>query len=168
MISECKEYLIQLLKAAGIKSKICTSLNELKRYQDSHVGAVIPERDAFMRSNSRKIYRDENLAKHKRRKLFERETTFVVVIGEYSQDKADGIFEAFLTSLDPGIVIEGNYTALEVEEADWVDKEDSILQAKIAVQLKVTFRGGVYKDTDFAKVNEYHVRSIEKEDGYGE
>ncbi|WP_261948976.1 hypothetical protein [Paenibacillus melissococcoides] len=28
-------------------------------------------------------------------------------------------------------------------------------------------RGGVYKDTDFAKVN-YHVRSIEKEDGYGE
>ncbi|CAH8248798.1 hypothetical protein WJ0W_006768 [Paenibacillus melissococcoides] len=107
------------------------------------------------------------MAKHKRRKMFERETTFVVVIGEYSQEQADAIFEAFLALLDPGILIDGNYTALEVEEADWVDKEDSILQAKIAVQLKVTFRGGVYKDTDFAKVN-YHVRSIEKEDGYGE
>ncbi|MCY9765201.1 SON protein [Paenibacillus alvei] len=169
MIEQSKEYLIQKLKDAGIKSKIFTTMKELKAHQNSHVGAVIPDSDIFERSFNKKIYSDNNNLKHKRRKMFERHTTFVVVIGEYQQDKADEIFENFLASLDPGIVINGNYTPIEVEEADWVAEQDSILKAAIAVQLKVKFVGGIYKDTDFARVGEYEVRNIErlKEDGNG-
>ncbi|MEF2965666.1 SON protein [Paenibacillus sp. M1] len=169
MIAECKEYLISKLKQAGIKSEVRTSMKSLKAYQDSHVGAVIPEGDVFARASSKKAYFAEDGSKHKRRKLYDRTMTFTVVIGEYDQEKCDRIFSSFMASLDTGIYIDGNYTAIEVEEADWVDKDDSIIAAKIAVQLKVKFLGGIYKDTDFAPVTDYNVQSIEqvKEDVHG-
>lgn len=167
MIAQCKAYLTAKLKIAGM-NKIHTSMKELKAYQDSHVGAVLPEADTFTRSYAKKIYRNEESTKLKRLKLFDRETRFIVVIGEYDQAKCDVIFSAFMVALDAGIVIEGNYTALEVEEADWVDKEDSILQAKVAVQVKIKFVGGIYKDTGFAPVYEFDadVERVE-EDSHG-
>ena len=167
MITEGKAYLIQKLRDAGIKGKVCESLKELKNVQDSHVGAVIPDGDSLSRSYQKKLYRDEANTKHKRRKVFDRELTFVVVIGEYKHAQADEIFERFMASLEPGIVIDGNYTAIEVEEADWVAEQDSILKAAIAVQIKVKLIGGIYRDSDFARVTEVEVCAIEqeKEDG---
>lgn len=167
MTGECKAYLIVKLQSAGIKSKVHTSMKKLRASQESHIGAVLLDGDTFTRCGAKKIYRNEAGDKHKRKKVFDRQTSFMVVIGEYEEEKCEKILEVFMTSLDKGIYIDGNYTAIEVEEADWVDEEDSILKAKIAVQVKVKFNGGIYRDTDFAKVNEYEVESIEKETGYG-
>jgi len=75
------------------------------------------------------------------------------------------MFGAFLSSLDRGIYVNGDFVPIEVEGADWVDKDDSILKAQVAVQIKIRFDGGVYRDTDFAKVSDVAVESITKNEG---
>lgn len=149
MIGQCKEYLIQKLKDAGIKSKVYTSIKKLEQSNESHIGAVLFEGDGFTRSGSKTIYVDQGSDKRKRVKIFDRKTSFVVVIGEYEESKCESIFEKFIGLLDRGILIDGNFTAIEIDDADWVDENDSVLKAKIAVQVKITFEGGLYKDTGY-------------------
>ena len=169
MIGQYRDYLTEKLKDAGIKSTILTSMKKLGLSQESHVGAVLFEGDNFERSGSKTIYRDDRGNKQKRIKVFDRGTTFNVIIGEYDQEKCEKIFEDFMSSLDKGLMVDGNYIPIEIEEADWVDKDDSILKAKIAVQIKVRFDGGIYKDVSFAKVKEYKIDNIEavKEESHG-
>ncbi len=54
-----------------------------------------------------------------------------------------------METVDRGLYINGNFTGAEIEGADWVEKDDSILKAQVAVQVKVRFDGGVYRDTDY-------------------
>lgn len=149
MIGQCKKYLIDILKEAGIKSNVYTSMKKLEQSSESHIGAVLFEGDSFTRSGSKTKYRDQEGDKRKRVKVFSRKVSFVVVIGEYEEGKCEEIFEKFITLLNRGIVIDGNFTGIEIDDADWVDKDDSILKAKIAVQVKITFEGGLYKDTGY-------------------
>lgn len=165
MIGQCKEYLIQKLKEAGIKSTVYTSLKKLEKSSESHIGAVMFEGDKFTRSGSKTIYVDQGGDKQKRVKVFDRKTSFIVVIGEYSEDKCETIFEEFVGLLDRGILIDGNYTPLEVEDADWVDQNDSVLKSKIAVQMKITFEGGIYKDSSFGTMSEIEQTLEEEENG---
>lgn len=65
-------------------------------------------------------------------------------------------------SLDRGIYIDGNFVPIEIEGADWVDKDDSLLKAQVAVQVMITFNGGVYRDTGFAPLTDVRVTSVEK------
>lgn len=153
MFTECREHLIEKLKEAGIRSKPYTSMKKLRASQEAHIGAVLFEEETFDRSGAKKYYSDQTGAQHKRRKVFSRETTFSVIIGDPDPLKTEEFFEAFLRALDKGIYIDGNYTALEVGDAEWVDDDDSILKAKVAVNVKIKFMGGVYKDTDFANLS---------------
>ena len=101
-----------------------------------------------------------------RRKKYDREVSFTVVIGEYDIEKVQRLYDILLQELPTGIYIDGNYTAIEPTEAEWFDDEDTILKAKSAVQVKITFRGGVYQDTGYAKANEVEVVT-EKENNNG-
>ena len=78
------------------------------------------------------------------------------------------MFEKFVSSLDSGIYVDGNYVPIEVEEADWVDKDDSLLKAQVAVQVFITFQGGIYRDTDFAPLTNVRIASVEKNTGIPE
>lgn len=162
MFIECREHLIKKLKEAGIRSQPITSMKRLRTTQEAHVGAVLFEQETFDRSGAKTIYSDQTGAQHKRRKVFSRETTFSVIIGDPDPKKTEEFFEAFLRALDKGIYIDGNYTPIEVEEAEWADDEDSILKSKVAVNVKVKFIGGVYKDTDFTKLTNIEVESVIK------
>lgn len=166
MIGQCKDYLIQKLKDAGIKSKVHTSIKTLEKSNESHVGAVLFEGDSFARSGSKTTYTDQGGVKRKRTKIFNRKTSFVVVIGEYEESKCETIFESFIALLDRGIIIDDNFTAIEVEDADWVDENDSVLKAKIAVQVKITFDGGLYKDSTFGTMSELEqtLEEVKEED----
>ena len=86
MIGQCKEYLIQKLKDAGIKSKVHTSMKTLEKSNESHVGAVLFEGDSYSRSGSKTIYVDQEGVKRKRVKVFNRKTSFMVVIGEQMRE----------------------------------------------------------------------------------
>lgn len=52
----------------------------------------------------------------------ERTTTFGVIIGGYTDDEVEEIFDRFVASLDRGIYIDGNFVPIEIEGADWVDQ----------------------------------------------
>ena len=153
LYTESKQYLIDKLKAAGIKSKPFTTEKALEKSQESHIGAVLFERETFTRNGSKKRYRDEEGTLHKRRKIMERTTTFGVIIGGYTDNEVEEIFD---------IYIDGNFVPIEIEGADWVDKDDSLLKAQVAVQVMITFNGGVYRDTGFAPLTDVRVTSVEK------
>lgn len=157
MYNECRNYLITKLKSAGIHSEPFTSMKRLKNTQEAHVGAVIFSKETFSRNGAKALYSDQTGARHKRRKKLDRETTFSVIIGDPQPNRTEEIFEAFLAALDDGIDIDGNYTSIEVSDAEWVENEDSILKSKVAVNVTITFGGGVYKDTNFAKLAEIEI-----------
>ncbi len=164
MFIECRQYLLDKLKNAGLKTKPHTSEKTLEKSMESHIGAVLFESDSFVRNGSKTLYRDQLGAQKKRRKVFDRKLAFTVIIGDYTEEAVEGMFESFLGSLDNGIEINGNFVPIEPEGADWVDKDDSILKAKVAVQVKINFDGGVYKDTDFAKLTELEIESVERKE----
>lgn len=165
LYSECKKHLIDKLKEAGVKSKPYTTQKALVKSLESHVSAVIFESEKPSRNGSKKLYRDQEGAKKKRRKIFDRPITFTVTIGDYTDDAVEAIYEAFLEKLERGIWVDGNFVPIEVDGADWVDKEDSILKAQVAVQVAVTFQGGLYRDTDFGPLTHVEIETIERVNG---
>lgn len=151
MYSECKKYLMDKLKEAGIKTQIHTSLKKLKLSSEVHCGAVLFGDEVLLRNGSKRTYEDGGIRK-KRRTVYDRNLTFSVFIGDYSEDKVEPIYENFIRLLDRGIMFQGNFIRIEPEETEWIDEDDNILKSKVAIQLKVTFYGGVYKDTSYAPV----------------
>lgn len=162
MYAESKQYLLDKLKAAGLKSNPYTSEKALEKCMDSHVGAVLFESESILRNGSKTYYKDEEGAQKKRRKVFDRKLLFNVIIGDYSDEAVETLFEAFLGGLDSGIYVNGNYVPIAVEDAAWVDKDDSLLKAKVAVQINISFDGGLYKDTGFTKVSDLEIESVER------
>ena len=126
------------------------------------MGAVLFESEALSRNHSKTYFADQEGVKKKRRKIFDRKLTFSVVIGGYTDDEVEELFERFLASLDRGIYVGGNFVPVEAGEADWVNKDDSILKAQVAVEVRITFDGGLYKDTGFGRLSRVEV---EAEDG---
>lgn len=147
MVEE-RNYIIQTLKDAGIRSQVYTTLKKLKQGNEVHVGAVLQNGDAFSRSGSKKTFVDQEGQRKRRRKLWDRNTSFSVVIADTSEEKVEEILENFLRILKKGIDVGGNWVDIVVGEADWMEEGDSILKAKVAVQFPITFEGGIYEDKD--------------------
>lgn len=162
---ESKAYLLSKLKAAGVKSNPYTTIKRLEKSLESHVSAVIFEKETLRRNGSKKLFKDEKGAQKKRRKVFDRDLTFAVIIGDYSDDTVEAIFEKFLESLDRGIWVNGNFIPVEAEDAEWADEEDSILKAHVAVRVMVTFQGGLYRDTDFGPLTHVEIEAVQKNNG---
>ena len=93
LYAESKAYLLEKLKAAGLKSKPYTTIKGLEKSQESHVGAVIFEQETISRNGSKTLYRDQQGAQKKRRKVFNRNLTFTVTIGDYTDDAVEAMFE---------------------------------------------------------------------------
>lgn len=149
MLAE-KEYLKEKLKEAGIRSTIHTSMKGLERCSESHLGAVLVEKESFTRDKGRKRYRDGEKAMQ-RKTLFIRETLFTVVIGDSSESKCEAVLSEFLARIGEGFADNGNWVDIEAGEADWVPEGDSILRAKMACQLAVTCRGRICVDSPLVK-----------------
>lgn len=165
LYAESKAYLIAKLKEAGVRSRPYTAIKRLEKSQESHVSAVIFDKEILSRNGSKKLYRDQQGAKKKRRKVFDRALAFAVIIGDYSDDAVEAIFEKFLEGLDRGIWVNGNFVPIDIEDAEWADEEDSILRARVAVRVMVIFNGGLYRDTDFGPLTHVEISAIEKNNG---
>lgn len=152
MFNQCRDYLIEKLKVAGVKREIHIAQKTLDADNESHKAAVIGHKDEVERSGDKTTFRDREGNKHKRTKVFTRKLTFIVTIGGYSEGEVDKIYEAFLAIIGTGLDINGNWTELSLEPADWVDEKDDIIRSKVALIFQVVFKGGVYKDTDYLKV----------------
>lgn len=152
MFAQCRQHLIDTLGAAGMQQPVYTSLKRLKTSREPRLGAVLAERETFSRDGARKRFCDEAGQPVKRTRAFVRDVSFSVIIGEYTAEKAEEVFDKFLVLLGRGTWVNGNYAEVEVGEAEWVEEEDSILAAKIAVQVLITYHGGLYLDTELASL----------------
>lgn len=148
MVKE-RNYLIDTLKTSGIKSQVYTNMKQLKQANAVHLGAVLRSGETFTRSGSKRKFADQEGRQKRRFKLWDRSTSFIVVIADTSEEKVEGILENFLRNLKKGIDVDGNWVDIVVGETDWVDEGDSILKAKATVQFDITFEGGIYEDRDF-------------------
>lgn len=148
MYSFCKNHLIEKLEAAGMQSPVKTSMTQLAACRDSHVSAVLPKSDSFLKTKEVTHFKDVNGCNMQRTKRMQRDLVFSVVIGDYEDDTCEHIFLSFISKLDDGITLDGNYIPIEIVEGsvDWVDEADSILLSKMAVKFDVKFSGGIYVD----------------------
>lgn len=147
-----KEYLTNALKNGGMKGKIYQSVRELKHAQGTQYGAVLRTRDEPVRSTSKKYYEDQEGVRKLRRKLYECETLYNVVIADAKEESAEKILEGFFASLDKGYYDDGNWVEVTPKETDWVDEDDSVMKSKVAVQVAVEFRYGIYMDEPAGKM----------------
>lgn len=143
-----KEYLKECLIRAGIKNEVITTWKTLQTRMDSHVGAILREGQTITRNGSKRKYEDQSGVRCVRTKVYDVDTSFKVVIGEYTEEECERLFLAFLDELGKGTHIEGNYVDIEIGQVEWVEKDDSILKARIACQIPITFHGGIYKDVE--------------------
>lgn len=166
MFLQCRKEMKDSLIRAGMKAgQIYTSKKKLSLCRESRVGAVLFEEDALARNKEKRIYMSEGL-KHKRRKKYNRDVSFSVVIGEYDMEALEALYNLFLSALPDGIWVDGNWVDIEPTEADWMEDEDTILKSKCAVQIKIICRGGIYTDTDFAPAGDVDIMvKKEKDDG---
>ncbi|MCM1258425.1 MAG: SON protein [Roseburia sp.] len=147
-----RDFLVQALKDAGIRGKIHESMKSLKNCNELHVGAVLRTGESFVRSGSKKKYTDQQGHRKQRNKLFVRTTNLHVVIADTDEEKVEEILTNFLKGISKGFGVDGNWTGIEIGDADWVEKEDSILKSKIAVEFDVILTGGIYTDTEIIAV----------------
>lgn len=153
MIELYEKYLEELLVKSGIKSRVCKSIDELKRYDSQHTGGIVLEKDKFETERKNKVFIQEKQQK-KRIKKFSRDTAFLIIIGEYKPIACDKLFATFLSLIDRGIYDDaGNYVGIEIGEAEWLRDKDSLLRSSVVVQVSITFKGGLYKDYDYKTIN---------------
>lgn len=148
-----RDFLVGILKEAGIRGKIHESMKNLKNCNETHVCAVLRTKEDFARSGSKKRFTDQEGQRKQRNKLFERITSLHVVIADSSEEKVEEILEKFLKKISKGLSVDDNWVDIEIGEADWVESDDSILKSKIAVEFDVTLTGGIYTDTDIKRVS---------------
>lgn len=143
MVEE-KKFLVKKLKEAGLKGTVFESLKKMKLSNEMQFAGVFPAGDTLVRSGSKIKFVDEEGRRSSRHKLWARDTKLRVVIAGTSDEKVDEILVSFLRVVGKGLVIDGNWVDMELGELDWVDEDDSILKAKMAVQFDVTFKSGIY------------------------
>lgn len=151
MVAET-DYLIKILEESGIRSKVYTSFKKLKQGNELQVAAVLRNGEVFERSGSKKTYTDQQGQRKRRAKLWDRTTSVNVVIADTTEAKVEGILEEFLRRIRKGIEVDRNWTDIEIGDVDWVEEEDSILKAKVAVQFEVILRSGIYEDRDLKQM----------------
>ena len=63
------------------------------------------------------------------------------------EEKLEELLEGFLSNLERGFYDDGgNWVDVTPVETDWVDEDDCVMKAKMAVQIKVVCKYGIYKD----------------------
>lgn len=160
MYTECQAELIRALKAAGCEKEPFLSMKRMKNSAESRISAVLCEDDTVERASGKRFF-EKNGVSTRRTKLFDRNITYTVVIGDFSQEKAEDTYERFLLNVNKGIYVDGNYISIDPSDAQWMGEKDHILNANIAIQVKVTCTGGLYQDTDMVRLEDVDL-TVEK------
>lgn len=161
MFSECRTILIDALKIAGCKGEPYTAKKRMEVCAESRISGVLCEGETVERTAEKKRYQVDGQGK-RRNKIYRREITYTVIIGEYTLENAEGVYENFLINLPAGIYVDGNYVTMEPADAEWMEEKDHILRAKVVVQLSVVCRGGLYKDSDMLRLQDADIE-VKKE-----
>lgn len=141
-----KEYLVDILRKSGITGTIYESLKQMSEDDGTFYAGILRGSDKPARAKSKRTYENGTVTMS-RLKLYDMETVYTVVIAEYDEEHLEVHVENFLKNLGKGYDDgKGNWVGVEAGEVDWVDEKDSILKAKLAVEIPVTFTYGLYKE----------------------
>ncbi len=154
MVSVCTEYL---------RGKVAAALGKDALGQDPQVFDVLKELEKCMAPSSGVLIRSDTLEYSGQPvrnldtgindlKVFDRTVVIDIVLGAPTKAELDASFETFLLSLERGIRYKGHYIGISLGEGEWVDRKDSVIKAEIAVELPVTFTGGVYKPKTYTQI----------------
>lgn len=158
MYQECEQYLTGLLKAAGAKGTQYTTLEAMTRQDSSYMTGVLLDKTELERMQGRRVrYVTPQGVAMQRVQIWRQVVQYDVVICSGSKAELERVFTAFLALLAAGIEIDGNWTLIEVDPAEWAEKDNSVLRARASVRLPVRFLGGVYKDTPLQQAGEAEI-----------
>ena len=130
------------------------NMKKLRMAGETHLGAVLHNGDMFERRNSRKRYEDETGKRMVRVTRIFRTSSFNVVISDAEAARCEEIFKKFLLCIGDGVYVDGNWVDLEIGKAEWIEKDDSVLKANIAVQVEILFKHQrLYEDIPVKQVN---------------
>ena len=162
MITRYKTYIEQLLKAAGV-DKVCKGLKELKQYSGTRLAAILLDDEDFEQDGTKATVL-VNGKKVKRIKKYSRLTSLIVVITLDTEEATDDAMCSFMGLLDKGIECNGNWVEIECKKGNWNEDADSILRGKVAVQLLIEFKGGIFVDKPTYQISDIDVKfaDIEK------
>lgn len=153
-----KEYLTNALKNGGINGRIYESLKELKMSHGNRYGGILRVSDKPTRSAHKKKFKDQSGVAKLRRCLYGCITTYNVIIAESTEEEAEKILYGFLSNLDRGYYDDdGNWVKVTPVATDWVDEDDSVMKAKVAIQVEVIFEYGIYRDEETGKMPEIEI-----------
>lgn len=98
MYTECQAELIRALREAGCEREPFLTRKRMLQSGESRMSAVLCENDAVERATGKRFFKKDGKSL-KRTKLYDRDITFTVVIGDYTQEKAEDTYEKFLCNL---------------------------------------------------------------------
>lgn len=154
MINLYKDYIENKLREAGVKGKIYKTMKELKQFTGVELAAVIPAEESFERNGAKGYITKEEGKRYLRKKIYKRTTNVLVVISNKNDSATDEIMCRFMSLLERGINDgNGNWVDIECKKGEWIDESDSIIRNNIAIQLLVTFTGGIYNDKSTTSIN---------------
>ena len=146
MIVECREYLLNTLQGLDIRGRIFTDFKELKTSNATDFGSVIFQGETPERSTEHRKFQMAT-GEVRRFKIFDRKINFTVGLGSRSARHTEALYEQFLAMLKKEMTNkENNHIGIEVGNVEWIDKNDSILQSELLVQIDITFLAGLYRD----------------------
>lgn len=158
-----KQYLTGVLRSAGITGTIYDSLKRMTEDEGTCYAGILRCSDKTARAKSKTTY-GQGAVTMGRFKLYSVETKYRVVITEYDEEHLETYVEEFVKNLSKGYDDgDGNWVGVECGEVDWVDEQDSILKAKLSVEIPVTFTYGLYRDVPVGQMNGQPAVGLEKE-----
>lgn len=147
------EYLKNALKKAGMRGNIHESLKSMTHDNGFHYAGILRSTDSPERAKSKKTFRDQQDVPMLRKKYFDVTCVYNVVICDRDEESLEDILENFMVNLGKGFDDgNGNWVGTDIGTADWVDEEDSVLKARLAVEIPITLHYGIYEDVRTAKM----------------
>ena len=101
MFVACQNELIRALKAAGCGKEPYTSRKKLLSTAESRVSAVLCEEEAVERDKQKKAFVGAGGEHLKRSKMYSRDITYLVIIGDYSNEKSCPRASTWTVTLPP-------------------------------------------------------------------
>lgn len=147
MITECKHFLEQALKAAQVP-RVFYEVEALSQRNVLPFAVLVVDKETLSRDGSRVAKADlmDGRTRVYRRRLYRRELPVMLVLAHRDEAQADQVLEQVLRDAAEGFHDSaGNHHLVRVEAVKWID-EGSVTRKRATVEVDMVFSGGVYRD----------------------
>lgn len=149
MIGTAFAYLEQTLKSAGCK-KVYRDEQEIEKQNPLPYAVILADEARLVKDSGLAAQQDDpaRSVRNYRTRVFKRDLTIGVTIIHKDVESLGVLADQFLAGLAASILDPaGNAIELSCSTEKWVN-EGSLLKGKVAIEIPVLFRGGVYRERE--------------------